>query len=161
MTLQQLQSAPLLSFDPFPASRVVLPQVAAGVYAIYRGPTLYYVGMAGKMLKAGYDADGKSPKGLRQRLNAHRLGLRSGNQFCIYICDREIVPRLSATEQAAVGEGAVLLDKRVREFVAAELTFRVAVVSDGRAALDLERAAIEGGLGQRPVINAWAASRSR
>ena len=39
------------------------------------------------------------------RLKSHASGRRSGDQFCIYICDRFVVPTLTGEELAALAAG--------------------------------------------------------
>ena len=34
-------------------------------------------------------------KGLYSRLNSHALGWRSGDQFCVYVADRLVLPTLT------------------------------------------------------------------
>jgi hypothetical protein len=44
-------------------------------------------------------------KGLWTRLNSHASGSRAGDQFNVYICDRFIVPALTAVQQRDIGQG--------------------------------------------------------
>jgi hypothetical protein len=119
-----LQTGPLLSFDSWPPSETDLPRVAAGVYAIYKGSRLYYVGMAGKSLTPELieSAEPNKSKGLRQRLEAHRSGRRSGDQFCVYVADHEIIPNLTPAQQSAIGRRELHVDHLVRDFIRAEQT---------------------------------------
>ena len=41
----------------------------------------------------------KKAKGLWTRLNSHAIGRSSGDQFCVYACDRFVVPHLSDHQQ--------------------------------------------------------------
>jgi len=50
-------------------------------------------------------------KDLWTRLNSHASGRRSGDQFCVYVCDRFVVPALSVAQQAQIAEGRLALDK--------------------------------------------------
>ena len=159
MTLHDsLRDSPLLSFDSWPPPEAVLPRVAAGVYAIYNGPRLYYVGMAGKSLTPELieSAEPNKSKGLRQRLEAHRSGRRSGDQFCGYVADHEVIPNLTPAQQRAIGHRELHVDHLVRDFIRAELKFRLAQTPDGKSALALERELIAGGLGEVPELNVWA-----
>ena len=80
----------------------VVPSVAAGIYAIWRGAQLVYVGMSGR----GWSAEdirsrlvlGQKKKGLFDRLASHASGRRSGDQFCVYVCDRLVLPGLTVEE---------------------------------------------------------------
>ena len=64
-------------------------------------------------------------------------GRRSGDQFCIYICDRFVVARLSSDERAAAA-GQRFLDGRTREFIREQLSYRVGLTSSGDEAWTLE-----------------------
>ena len=67
----------------------------SGVYTIWNGGVFLYVGMAWA------HRDDSNPKavGVFGRLSSHASGRRSGGQFCIYICDRFVVPELNADER--------------------------------------------------------------
>jgi len=56
-------------------------------------------------------------KDLWTRLNSHASGRRSGDQFCVYVCDRFVVPALSVAQQAQIAEGRLALDKLTRELI--------------------------------------------
>ena len=57
-----------------------------GIYTIWLGDDLLYVGIAGR------GGSGRNSMGLWGRLNSHASGRRSGDQFCIYVCDRLVLP---------------------------------------------------------------------
>lgn len=88
-SLAALESGQLYRFSDWPNPDV--PHEAFGVYAVWLPDArLLYVGMGGKNLNVDPEKPRKR-KGLWSRLNAHASGLRSGNQFCLYVCDRFIV----------------------------------------------------------------------
>ena len=68
--LDALARGPRLSFGDRAIAEVP-PE--PGVYAVWEGPALLYVGMSGT---------------LPSRLRAHASGRRSGDQFCVYVADR-------------------------------------------------------------------------
>ena len=146
------------SFNAWPPPESVLPRVSAGVYTIWKGGRLYYVGMAGKGMTPEEVANprGRKPKGLLQRLAAHRSGRRSGDQFCVYVADYAIIPTLTPAQQHAIRERALHIDHLVRDFVRSELRFRLAFTEDGTSALALEREIMDGALGEVPELNGWA-----
>ncbi len=153
-----LRTSPLHSFEAWPPSEAALPRVSAGVYTIWKGPRLYYVGMAGKNLTAEHiaNANGTKVQGLRQRLAAHRSGRRSGDQFCVYVADYEVIPSLTQAQQRAIRARELHVDHLVRDFVQSQLQFRFQFTADGRSALALEREVVQGALGEVPELNAWA-----
>ena len=142
-------------FTDWPVDAV--PMVAAGVYTVFRGTAFIYVGMSGRNWSQSDIAakrDQRKRKGLWERLNSHASGRRSGDQFCVYICDRFIVPNLTSNELSAVGGGSILLDQYTKSFIHEELSFRFVEVEDGQTAYDLERRVQTGSLPiGKPLLN--------
>jgi hypothetical protein len=101
--LRSLESGKSYRFSDWPNESV--PNVTAGVYTIWDDDRFIYVGMAGRGLGAE-DLDSpdepRKTEGLRNRLNSHASGRRSGDQFCVYVCDRFVVPRLTVDQQAQI-----------------------------------------------------------
>jgi hypothetical protein len=96
-----------------------VPAVAAGVYSVWDGDELIYVGMAGRSLTADsiveYRASPLRRTGLFDRLNSHASGRRSGDQFCVYVCDRLVVPTLTPEQLRQIGQGELSLDRLTRD----------------------------------------------
>jgi hypothetical protein len=93
-------------------------------------------------------------KGLWTRLNSHASGRRAGDQFNVYICDRFIVPALTAVQQRDIGQGRLLLDELTKSFIHGHLSYRFAVYVGGAEALAVERTVRAGGLpAGRPYLN--------
>src|SRR4051794_11092276 len=70
-----------------------IPDVAAGVYTVCRETgELVYVGMPGR----GREKEGTvgSRFGLWTRIASHAGGRLSGDQFCVYVATRYVVPEL-------------------------------------------------------------------
>jgi hypothetical protein len=68
-----------------------VPLISAGNYVIWQGTELLYSGMAGRQFdpeKAG----GRLKYGLYTRLASHASGRLSGDQFCVYVANRLIMP---------------------------------------------------------------------
>ena len=141
-------------FSDWPLRHV--PPVAAGVYTIWDGTALIYVGMAGRSLTpetiATYSTAGKST-GLYSRLNSHAGGRRSGDQFCVYVADRLVLPALSPEQISEIASGALSFDTLVRAYVRERLSYRYIEVPDGTTARAVESAARGGALGQPPALN--------
>jgi hypothetical protein len=53
-------------------------------------------------------------KSLWTRLNSHASGRRAGDQFNVYICDRFIVPALTAVQQRDTGAGIMRANDAAR-----------------------------------------------
>ena len=109
--LRALEEGARHRFSDWPSRRY--RRYAAGVYTIWDQDRFIYVGMAGRGL-AAEDIDAPDEpvkaKGLLNRLNSHATGRRSGDQFCVYVCDRFIVPHLSGEQQGEVADGQLSLD---------------------------------------------------
>ena len=152
----ELEAGPLHRFRDWPNDQV--PRRAAGVYTVWDGDRLVYVGMSGRAMTAeDLEASTGSravPKGLRTRLNAHASGRRSGDQFCVYICDRFVVPALTPSQQHQLAGGGLSLDDLTRRFIRDRLAYRFVVTADGTEAARLEAEARRGALSVgRPYLN--------
>lgn len=136
-----------------------VPLVAAGVYTVWDGEQFLYAGMAGRSLTHDVVANARQAntvkvQGLRQRLGSHASGRRSGDQFCVYVCDRLVLATLSATEIAQVAAGELSLDARVKRYIHERLSYRWVETPDGASAYSLEaqicRGVLAAGL---PLLN--------
>jgi hypothetical protein len=148
--LDGLRAAPLRAFKDWTKHKPDVPTTAWGVYTVWAdvdgAERLMYVGMGGR---SGTREEGA---GLVSRLSAHASGERSGNRFCIYVCDRLVLRTLTAEEIAEVAAGRLSLDQRTRDLIRSRLGFRFVGVPDIRTALDLETAIKTGALGARPYL---------
>ena len=81
---------------------------------------------------------GARGKGLFTRLNSHACGRRSGDQFCVYVADRLVLPGLSPQQLVEIGNGALALDALVKVFIREHLTYRFLEVADGSVARAIE-----------------------
>jgi hypothetical protein len=148
--VRELEDGSDHSFADWPPSHLEVGPT--GVYTIWRGPEFLYAGMS-YVHRGG--TENQQAKGVFGRLASHASGRRSGDQFCIYVCDRFVVPSLTARDMAELAEGARILDSRTREFIREHLQYRVAVTSSGIEARALEAVVRRQGLPRagRPAIN--------
>jgi len=135
-----------------------VPHVAAGLYTIWHGQEFIYVGMSGRGLAEADIAQkrvaGEKKKALFSRLESHASGRRSGDQFCLYICDHFVVPELTSTELNQVRDGSISLDERTKRFIRAQLHYRFVEVSTGQIALKVEAHLKRVGVnGNKPRLN--------
>lgn len=154
--IRELTLGSVHSFGEWPNPKV--PHVAAGLYSIWLGDEFIYVGMSGRGLAepdiANKLSAGEKKKALFSRLESHASGRRSGDQFCLYICDHFIIPKLSQVELEQVREGSISLDERTRKFIRSELSYRFVEVPSGSTALKLEAHLKRTGLnGRKPRLN--------
>jgi hypothetical protein len=94
------------------------------------------------------------PLGLYTRLHSHASGRRSGDQFCVYVADRLVLPRLSPENIASIASGRHQMDAFVRRYIHEYLHYRFCIMTDGAQAYAVE-AAIKTGLLEpgRPLLN--------
>ena len=142
------------AFRDWPVSAV--PDVAAGVYAIWDKDQLIYVGMSGRgATRSLLEAKRLQGKrfGLYTRLASHASGRRSGDQFCVYVADHLVLPRLSADQIDAISRRELRFDNLVKEYIHSNLDFGFAEDDDGEMALESEAMGRRGALGQKPLLN--------
>jgi hypothetical protein len=141
--------SPRYQFSGWP--NPVVPRAATGVYAIWDAQTLVYCG------RAGTGKTSKSPKGksgLFARLSAHASGRLSGDQFCVYIANRFIVPALTPGMLPKFATEKLKLDSLAKDYIRARLEFQFAVVGTKAEAMDLEQDCRRGvTFGQKPFLN--------
>jgi hypothetical protein len=90
---------------------------------------------------------------MRDRLRSHASGLRSGDQFCIYVADFLVLPNLSIEDITAIHKREIRMDILVKEYVHQNLSYRYCLTEDGAQALALERLLVNGALGSPPLLN--------
>jgi hypothetical protein len=143
--LATLQSGPLHRFADWPNRDV--PAVAIGLYTIWRREEFIYVGLAGRTSEAvllGARRVGRAC-GLRDRLRSHASGRRSGDQFCVYVADRLVLPALTPQQIDNIAHGRVAFETLVRDYIQKQFTYRFFALPDlsveaQRQARELERA---------------------
>lgn len=147
-----LGESPAYRFSDWPNPDV--PAFGAGVYTIWhRDGRFVYVGMSGRGISEQTQPR-NTPHGIHTRLASHAAGRRSGDQFCVYVADRFVLPLLSPNDIAAIAEGRHQLDAYVRRYIHGHLLYRYVIVQDGKAALALETKIKSGEWGRgQPLLN--------
>jgi hypothetical protein len=126
------------SFGDWPNSAV--PTFGAGVYTIWhKDGRFVYVGMSGRGITAD-TIHRNTPQGIYTRLQSHASGRRSGDQFCVYVADRLVLPTLSQDDIRAIASGRHQMDAFVRRYIHENLSYRFVLVPDGSAAYAVEKA---------------------
>ena len=105
--LRSLRRGRIYLFAKWP--NLSISEVVASVYTVWNGDLFLYVGMSGR----GWSTDRLKPlegkggkrRGLVTRLASHSSGRRSGGQFCVYACDRLVIPKLSRLQLKDTGSG--------------------------------------------------------
>jgi hypothetical protein len=132
---KRLTSGPIHWFSDWPIGDV--PRSGAVVYTIWdRDGSFNYVGMSGRSFTGGAESNGKA--GPWGRLNSHASGRRSGDQFCVYVADRLVLPTLH-NRISEIADGSLSLDVATRDYIRTNLGFRWIMMESGKAAFELER----------------------
>jgi hypothetical protein len=130
-----------------------VPPITAGCYVIWEGARLIYCGMSGQ----GFDLDKaarKSKYGLCTRLASHASGRLSGDQFCVYVANRLVLPTLRPSDLPKFESGELRLDQLVREYIQARLEYQYTCVLSGGEARALEDRCRRGEVfGAKPYLN--------
>ena len=138
-------------FADWPNSEV--PAVAVGVYAVWDRDVLVYCGMSGREFEKAVAA-AKPKYGLVTRLASHASGRLSGNQFCVYVANRLVVPSIRPEQKAKFASGELTLDKLTREYIHERFEYQFAFVESSAQAYELERACRNGStFGVKPLLN--------
>jgi hypothetical protein len=147
-----LSTGPLHRFADW--ANAVVPSVCAGVYTIWNNDGCFmYVGMSGQKITAN-SVPKRRREGLSERLQSHASGRRSGDQFCVYVADRLVLPQLTASEIAEIAAGRHSFDAFVRRYIHQHLSYRFVLLPDGKSAYEVERTILLLGLnGTPPLLN--------
>lgn len=138
-------------FSDWPNADV--PTVAAGVYAVWDSDLLIYCGMSGRELEKAI-ADERPKYGLVTRLTSHASGRLSGDQFCVYVANRLVIPSIPQDMLPKFGSGGVNLDQLTKAFIHKKLEYQFALVESSAEAYALERECRNGSeFGAKPLLN--------
>ena len=136
-------------FSDWPNSSI--PTISAGVYAIWNGDQLFYCGMSGRQIEKHRS---KRKFGLITRLNSHASGRLSGDQFCVYVANRLVIPELKPDDLARFATGDLRLDTLTKAYIHNHLEYQFVIVESSAAAYEAEISARNGSLfGQKPMLN--------
>ena len=130
-----------------------IPSVSAGVYAIWNDSQLFYCGMSGREIEKAI-ASGKKKYGLVTRLNSHASGRLSGDQFCVYVANRLVIPSLAHDDLPKFASGELKLDLLTKAFIHEHLDYQYILVDSSANAYAVEDKARRGEIfGQKPLLN--------
>jgi len=131
-----------------------VPTFGAGVYTIWdKRERFIYVGMSGRGITAA-TVRRNTPQGIYTRLASHASGRRSGDQFCVYVADRLVLPTLTPDDIEAIGSGRHQMDAFVRRYIHENLRYRFVTLPDGAAAYAIESVIKNGKWDHgRPLLN--------
>lgn len=128
-----------------------IPAVAAGIYAIWDRNQLIYCGMSGREIEKNLH---RQKFGLITRLNSHASGRLSGDQFCVYVANRLVIPNLEQSDLPRFASGELRLDSLTKAYIRDKLEYQYLLLDSSAQAYELENRARSGVLlGQLPLLN--------
>ena len=133
-----------------------LPDVAIGMYTIWKGDMFAYVVISGTSLTANdFAIKAKKIRGLKQRLNYHRGGGLGGDKFCVYVFERFLSKELTLKDLAKMSKKELTLGKLNREFIRNNLTYRFTILDSAQKAREYEAIIKKGGIESigKPYLN--------
>ena len=137
-------------FSDLPNSDI--PRVSAGVYAIWQKQELIYCGMSGREIEKKRDS--KKKYGLITRLHSHASGRLSGDQFCVYVANRLVIPSLQQDDLPKFADGELKLDSFTKTYIHNNFEYQYCLVDSSAEAYEMELKARNGELfGQKPILN--------
>ncbi len=96
-----------------------IPEYGSIIYTVWDSDEKFiYVGVGGVGKR-------KDP---RSRINQHRNGGRSGDQFCVYIQDYFIIPDLLKKNHPKIQKGS--LDKMTKDYIQKHLSYRFVTIKN-------------------------------
>jgi hypothetical protein len=132
---------------------ISIPAVAAGVYAIWHDDAFIYAGMSGREIEKAQVA-GRTRYGLATRLESHASGRLSGDQFCVYVANRLVLPSLGLDELRKFASGENTLDRLTKSYIRLNFEYQFAVLDSSKRAYEFEMRTRSGLVfGVKPLLN--------
>ena len=112
--------------------------------------------MTGRRVTEANAVPKKRSFALYAHLQSHASGKRRGDQFCVSVADRLVLPTLTNEHIQSIASGRHSMDEFVRDYVQEHLGYRFVMVPNGKTALYAERAVRTGAWGYgNPLLNPW------
>ena len=138
-----------ISFSEDPRKHI--PNKGSIIYSVWdKDEKFIYIGISGLQKSL----EKRSPL---SRMISHASGRRSGDQFCIYIHDFYVIPKLIAKGEYSLSVG--VLDKLTKEFIQTNLSYRFAGFETDKSdeiVRSLENQIKSGAFGFSPLLNGTA-----
>jgi hypothetical protein len=88
------------------------------------------------------------------RLESHASGRLSGDQFCVYVANRLVIPSLAPDHLPLFASGEINLDRLTKAYIHDRFEYQYSLVSSSSEAFSLERLCREGSeFGLKPLLN--------
>jgi len=112
-----------------------------------------YCGMSGRSIENARKA-GKKKYGLITRLNSHASGRLSGDQFCVYVANRLVIPSITSDMLPQFASGELRLDSLTKQYIHEYLSYQYIIVQTSKESYELENKARSGEtFGVKPFLN--------
>ena len=109
--------------------------------------------MSGRSIESTIKS-GKKKYGLVTRLNSHASGRLSGDQFCVYVANRLVIPNLSLSDLPKFKTGELKLDSLTKEYIHKHLEYQYIIVNSSKEAYLIEEQARRGKVfNEKPLLN--------
>lgn len=139
-------------FSEWPNTEI--PLITAGLYVIWDDKQLIYCGMSGREIEKYKYSNSKKKYGLINRLNSHASGRLSGDQFCVYVANRIVIPSLEPELLEQFRDGTMNLDRLTKRYVHDRLEYQYALVESSAEAFAAENLFRNGTVfGVKPYLN--------
>ena len=139
-------------FSEWPNTEI--PLITAGLYVIWDDKQLIYCGMSGREIEKYKYSNSKKKYGLINRLNSHASGRLSGDQFCVYVANRIVIPSLEPELLEQFRDGTMNLDRLTKRYVHDRLEYQYALVESSAEAFAAENLCRDGTVfGVKPYLN--------
>lgn len=110
--------------------------------------------MSGREIEKYKYSNSKKKYGLINRLNSHASGRLSGNQFCVYVANRIVIPSLEPELLEQFRDGTMNLDRLTKRYVHDRLEYQYALVESSAEAFAAENLCRNGTVfGVKPYLN--------
>ena len=141
-----------IAFQDWPNSEI--PRVTAGVYVIWHKDQLIYCGMSGREIEKHRFSNSKKKYGLVTRLASHASGRLSGDQFCVYVANRLVIPDLKHEDLDAFRSGNQTLDALTKKYIHQNFEYQYCLLESSQEAYSLEAQCRRGDVfGTVPLLN--------
>jgi hypothetical protein len=120
--IQQKNFSQRFRFCDWP--NIDIPLITAGVYVIWENKQLVCCGMSGREIEKYKYSNLKKKYGLINRLNSHASGRLSGDQFCVYVANRIVIPSLDPHMLEQFRDGTMNLDQLTKQYVRDRLEYQ-------------------------------------
>ena len=139
-------------FSEWPNTEI--PLITAGLYVIWDDKQLIYCGMSGREIEKYKYSNSKKKYGLINRLNSHASGRLSGDQFCVYVANKSVIPSLEPELLEQFRDGTMNLDRLTKRYVHDRLEYQYALVESSAEAFAAENLCRNGTVfGVKPYLN--------